>query len=212
VVLPPWPGAVVVGAVAVVLLVGAAGVGVRQLLRAVRAPLVFVTVGAVPLLFTVGGAAVVRFDPAGVGPALALVGRATAALFCLVLFAATTPIADTLPRLERIGVPGPVVEVAALVYRMLYLLLATISTVREAQAGRLGFRSWRTTYRSVAGQASAVFVGAFERARRMEQGLALRGGTGSLRVQLPPQQVSALFLAGTAVLLAGVVTTSLVLA
>jgi cobalt/nickel transport system permease protein len=210
--LPPWPGSAVVGAVALVLLIGAAGLGLRELLRAVRAPLLFVVVGAVPLLFTVGGAAVVRFDPAGIGPAFALVGRATAALLCLVLFAATTPLADTLLRLERIGVPGPVIEVAALVYRMLYLLLATISTVREAQAGRLGFRNWRTTYRSLAGQAGAVFVGAFTRARRIEQALALRGGSGSLRVHVPEQPVSRPFLAWTAVLLTGVVTVSLVLA
>ena len=210
--LPPWPGAVVVAAVALVLLCGPAGVDLRQLLRIVRAPLVFVTVGAVPLLVTVGGTPPVRFDPAGLPPALALVGRAGAALLCLVLFAATTPLADTLPRLERIGVPGPVVEVAALVYRMLFLLLATIATVREAQAGRLGFQNWRTTYRSVAGQAGAVFVGAFTRARRMEQALALRGGTGSLRVQVPQRPVSRPFLAGTAVLLAGVVAVSVVLA
>ena len=210
--LPPWPGSAVVGAVALVLLVGAAGLGFRQLVRVVCAPLVFVVVGAVPLLFSVGGVAVVRFDPAGIGPALALVGRATAALLCLVLFAATTPLADTLPRLERIGVPGPVIEVAALVYRMLYLLLATIGTVREAQAGRLGFRDWRTTYRSLTGQAGAVFVGAFTRARRIEQALAIRGGSGSLRVQVPEQPVSRPFLAWTAVLLTVVVTVSLVLA
>jgi cobalt/nickel transport system permease protein len=85
-----------------------------------------------------------------------------------------------------------------------------MAAVRAAQAGRLGFRSFRTTFRSVAGQAGAVFVSAFDRARRMEQGLALRGDPGSLRVQLPPQRLSRRFLAGTAVLLAAVVTLSLV--
>jgi cobalt/nickel transport system permease protein len=211
VVLPPWPGAPIVGGVALVVLLVPVALRPAQLLAAVRAPLVFVAVGSVPLLFSVGGGALVRFDPAGVVPAAALAGRATAALLCLVLFAATTPLADTLPRLERLGVPPAVTEIAALVYRLLFLLLDTISTVREAQAGRLGFRTWRTTYRSVAVQAGAVFVGSFDRARRLEQGLALRGYTGSLRVQVQARPVSRPFVAGAVVLLTGVVATTLVL-
>jgi cobalt/nickel transport system permease protein len=209
--LPPWPGAAVVGVVALVLLLGPAGLGARRLLRAVRGPLAFVVVGAVPLLFSVGGPTLVRLDPGGVGAALALTGRATAALLCLLLFAATTPLADTLPRLTRLGVPAAVVEVAGLVYRLLFLLLDRITAVRAAQAGRLGFRDWRTSFRSVAGQAGAIFVSAFDRARRMEQGLALRGEPGSLRVQLPEQRLSRPFLAGTGGLLVTVVAVSLAL-
>jgi cobalt/nickel transport system permease protein len=210
--LPPWPGALLVGAVALTLLLGPAGLGARRLLRAVRGPLAFVVVGAVPLLFSVGGPTLLRLDPGGAGPALALAGRATAALLCLLLFAATTPLADTLPRLSRLGVPAAVVEIAGLVYRLLFLLLDRMIAVRAAQAGRLGFRDSRTTLRSVAGQAGAVFLSAFDRARRMEQGLALRGDPGSLRVQLPAQPLSRPFLAGTAGLLAAVVALSLVLA
>lgn len=210
--LPPWPGAALVGAVALALLIGPAGLGVRRLLRAVRGPLAFVVVGAVPLLFSVGGPTLVRLDPGGAPAAFALAGRATAALLCLLLFAATTPLADTLPRLTRLGVPAAVVEVAGLVYRLLFLLLDRIAAVRAAQAGRLGFRDWRTTLRSVAGQTGAVFVSAFDRARRMEEGLALRGDPGSLRVQLPAQSLSRPFLAATAVLLVAVVTVSLVFA
>ncbi|QYN38390.1 cobalt ECF transporter T component CbiQ [Pseudonocardia sp. DSM 110487] len=210
--LPPWPGALVAGTAALALLLGPAGLGARTLLRAARGPLVFVVVGALPLLFSVGGPMLVRLDPGGVGAALALAGRATAGLLCVLLFAATTPLADTLPRLARLGVPPAVVDVAGLVYRLLFLLLDRIAAVRAAQAGRLGFRSFRTAFRSVAGQAGAVFVSAFDRARRMEQGLALRGDPGSLRVQLPPQRLSRRFLAATGVLLAAVVTLSLVLA
>jgi cobalt/nickel transport system permease protein len=210
--LPPWPGAALAGAVALVLLLGPARLGWRLLLRAARGPLAFVVVGAVPLLFSAGGPTLVRLDPGGVDAALALAGRATAALLCLLLFAATTPLADTLPRLTRLGVPPAVVEVAGLVYRLLFLLLDRIAAVRAAQAGRLGFRDWRTTFRSVAGQAGAVFVSAFDRARRMEQGIALRGEPGSLQVRLPPQRLSRPFLAATGGLLAAVVTLSLVLA
>ncbi len=209
--LPPWPGAVVVGGSALALLLGPLRLRPGQLVRAVRAPLVFVAVGSLPLLVAVGGDPLVRWAPEGLGPAVALTGRAVAALLCLILFAASTPIADALPRLERLGVPAAVIEVAALVYRLLFLLLDTAATVREAQAGRLGFRSWRTTYRCVAAQAAAIFVGAFDRARRLEQGLALRGYTGSLRVQVQERPVSVPFVVASLGLVGAVVAVTLVL-
>lgn len=210
--LPPWPGAVLVGACALAVLLGPLGLRPGQLLRALRAPLVFVVVGSVPLLVAVGGDPLVRWAPEGLGAAVALAGRATAALLCLILFAASTPLADALPRLERLGVPAAVTEVAALVYRLLFLLLETAATVREAQAGRLGFRTWRTTYRCVAAQAAAIFVGSLDRARRLEQGLALRGYTGSLRVQVEERPISVPFVAASVALAAGVVSMTLVLA
>ncbi|NMH96318.1 cobalt ECF transporter T component CbiQ [Pseudonocardia acidicola] len=203
--LPPWPGALVVGAVAGAVLLGPAGVAPRQAWRATRVPLGFVTVGSVPLLVAVGGSPWIRFEPSGLPTALQVAGRATAALLCLLLFAATTPLADTLPRLTRLGVPPAITEVAALMYRFLFLLLESVRTVREAQASRLGFRTWVTSYRSLAGQAGAIFVRSFDRARRMEEGLALRGYTGSLRVEVEPRPVSRPFVAAVAALLVAVV-------
>jgi cobalt/nickel transport system permease protein len=93
------------------------------------------------------------------------------------------------------------------VHRMLFLLLDTASAVRDAQAARLGHRTWRTTYRSVAGQAAAVFVAAFDRARRLEDGLALRGYDGALRVVVEHRPVSRPFLLGAALLVGAVAAT-----
>jgi cobalt/nickel transport system permease protein len=202
--LPPWPGAPAVAVAALAVLLGPLRLRPGQVLRAVRAPMAFVLVGALPLLVTVGGDPVVRPAPAGPAAALALAGRGTAALLCLVLLAVTVPPAQALPRLVRLGVPAPVVEVAGLVHRMLFLLLDTASAVRDAQAARLGHRTWRTTYRCVAGQAAAVFVAAFDRARRLEDGLALRGYDGALRVVVEHRPVSRAFVAG-ALLLVGAV-------
>ncbi|WP_214371268.1 cobalt ECF transporter T component CbiQ [Pseudonocardia sp. H11422] len=209
--LPPWPGALVVGVVAAVLLLGPAGVAPWQAWRAMKVPLGFVTVGSLPLLVAIGGSPWIRYEPTGLPTALQLAARATAALLCLLLFAATTPLADTLPRLNRLGVPPAITEVAALIYRMLFLLLESVRTVREAQASRLGFRTWATSYRSLAGQGGAIFVRAFERARRMEEGLALRGYTGSLRVEVEERPVSRPFVVATAILLVAVVAGTLTL-
>ncbi|MBW0101379.1 cobalt ECF transporter T component CbiQ [Pseudonocardia sp. KRD291] len=202
--LPPWPGAAVCAPVALGLLLGPAGVAGRVVWRAARVPLGFVLVGAAPLLVTVGGTPWPAWNPGGLVPAAELTARAVAALLCLLLFAATTPLAELLPRLQRVGVPAAVIEIASLIYRLLFLLLESLRVVREAQALRLGFRTWRTTYRSLAGQGASVFLRAFDRARRLEQGLASRGYDGQLRVQVVSRPVSRPFVAATAALLVAV--------
>jgi cobalt/nickel transport system permease protein len=209
--LPPWPGALVVGTVALVLLAGPAAVGLGRSVRLLGPPAAFIAVGAVPLLVSVGGPTLLRFDPGGLARAGELVGRSVGATLCLVLFAATTPLADVLPRLAKLGVPPAVTEVAALIYRLLFLLLDTAVTVREAQAGRLGFATRRAAMRSVAGQASTVFVRAFDRARRLEEGLALRGYAGDLAVDLDGPRPSRPFLVGSTLLVVAVIAVSLIL-
>lgn len=208
--LPPWPGAVLCGAAAVTALLAGARIPARTVLRLLRLPLGFVLVGALPLLVTVGGDPWIAPAPGGPLRAAELVGRSLAAVSCLVLFAATTPVADTLPRLRRL--PPAVVEITLLIYRMLFLLLESLRAVREAQTLRMGFGTWRSTYRSLAGQGGAVFVRAFDRARRLEAGLACRGYDGTLRVRAPARPVSPAFVAASAVLLAGVGAATLVVA
>jgi cobalt/nickel transport system permease protein len=54
-------------------------------------------------------------------------------------------------------------------------------------------------------------VRAFERARRLEEGLALRGYTGSLRVDVPARRVSPAFVATSLLILATVTAATLTL-
>ncbi|MEV0325981.1 cobalt ECF transporter T component CbiQ [Micromonospora echinospora] len=203
--LPTWPGAALAGTAAALLLVGPARVPVPVLLRAARVPALFIATSAVPLLVSVHSPTRLSWNPAGVGTAATTTGRAAAALLCLLLFSATTPLSDVLPRLVRLGVPAAVTEVAALTYRMLFLLVDSVRAVREAQAARLGYRTWRTAYRSLSGQAGAIFVRAFTRARRLEEGLAVRGYTGSLAVQVEVRQLSPAFVVASVALLASIV-------
>jgi cobalt/nickel transport system permease protein len=207
--LPPWPGAPIVATAAVTTMLAAARIPWRTLLRAARTPLAFMVVGILPLLVSLGGSHLLTWNPTGLAAASQLAGRATASLLCLLMFAATTPLAEVLPRLARLGIPPAVTDIAALIYRMLFTLLDSATTVRESQATRLGYRTWAGTYRSLASQAAAIFVRAFDRARRLEEGLALRGYTGDLRVDLAPRRISPWFLLFTVLLLAAVVTLTL---
>ncbi|MFI5619107.1 cobalt ECF transporter T component CbiQ [Streptomyces sp. NPDC051567] len=210
--LPPWPGGPLVAVATLALLLGPAEVAGRQLWRAFRIPLGFCVTGAVPLLFAVGGPSG-PVSPAPDGPlrAAELLLRTSSASLGLLLFAFTTPVSDVLPRLVRAGVPAPVVDVALVMYRIGFLLLDSLAQVHRAQAARLGQRGRAAVWRSLAGLAATAFVRAFDRAARLQEGLAGRGYDGTLRVLVPQAALSWRFLAGTAALLISLVTVTLVL-
>jgi cobalt/nickel transport system permease protein len=209
--LPPWPGAPLVAAATLAVLLGPAGVPRRRLWRAFRVPLGFCVTGALPLLLQVGGeGGPLSLAPDGHARAGELLLRTSAASLGLLLFAFTTPVSDVVPRLVRAGLPPAVADVALVMYRMSFLLLDSLTRIRQAQAARLGHTSRAAVRRSLAGQGAAVFLRAFHRAGRLHVGLAGRGYDGTLRVLLPDIAPSARFLAGTAALLGGLITLTLV--
>jgi cobalt/nickel transport system permease protein len=209
--LPAWPGSVLVGLVAVGLALGPARVPARTFGRAVRLPLAFVTVGALTAVVAVDGDGI-GWAPDAAARAGSLAGHALAGSAAVLLLATTTPMSDLLPALRRARVPGAVVEVASVVYRLLFVLLDSLHTVREAQTARMGYSSLRRSYRSSGALAAAVLIRSWDRARRMQDGLAGRGLETGLRVLPETLPSSAAFLAATGAGLAGIVTASLVVA
>ncbi|OEJ33823.1 cobalt ECF transporter T component CbiQ [Streptomyces subrutilus] len=210
--LPPWPGGPLVGAATLCVLLGPAGVAGRQLWRAFRIPLGFCFTGALPLLVAVGGpTGFVSLAPDGPRQAAELLLRTSAASLGVLLFAFTTPVSDVLPRLVRAGVPAPVVDVALVMYRIGFLLLDSLARIRQAQAARLGTTGRAAAWRSAAGLAATSFVRAFDRAARLQAGLAGRGYDGALRVLVPESSLSWRFLAWSGALLAGLVAVTLAL-
>ncbi|RCV52040.1 cobalt ECF transporter T component CbiQ [Marinitenerispora sediminis] len=197
-VLPVWPGAALSALAALAVGFGPARVPPRAFARAAWVPLLFVLTGAVTMLVSVGGPdAVLAWAPDGWRRAAEVAGRAAAALCCQLMFAFSTPLADLLPRLARLGLPTALVETVALTYRMLFVLLDTARRIRTAQAGRLGYQTRAAWVRSLGVLGAAVFVRSFERARRMRRGLECRGYEGELTVLVdtPPVRPAALLAA-----------------
>ncbi|CAM5646254.1 cobalt ECF transporter T component CbiQ [Streptomyces fumanus] len=200
--LPAWPGAALVLLAALTVLLGPAGVPGRKLWRAARVPLGFCVTGALPLLVRVGGpGGGVGLADGGAVRAGELLLRSSAASLGVLLFAFTTPLSDLLPRLVRAGVPAPVVDVALVTYRMSFLLLDSVRRVRASQAARLGLTTRAAAWRSLGGLGATAFVRAFDRAARLQAGLAGRGYDGTLRVLVPEARVSVRFTAASLALL-----------
>ncbi|MFC3997362.1 cobalt ECF transporter T component CbiQ [Nocardiopsis sediminis] len=185
--LPAWPGAPLTAAVALAAALGPAQVPPRAFARAAWAPLAFILTGAATLLVGVGGGdGLLAWTPDGTAWAAEISARAAAALVCQLGFAFTTPLAELLPRLTAIGLPTALVEVVALVYRMLFVALDTARRIGAGQAARLGYSGRRARLRSLGSLGAALFIRSYDRARRMQHGLECRGYTGELRVLLDP--------------------------
>jgi cobalt/nickel transport system permease protein len=94
---------------------------------------------------------------------------------------------------------------------MSFLLLDSVRRIREAQAARLGHTTRAATWRSLAGLGATAFVRAFDRAARLQTGLAGRGYDGTLRVLVPEARVSVRFVGAGVALLAAVTALTFVL-
>jgi cobalt/nickel transport system permease protein len=102
-------------------------------------------------------------------------------------------------------VPAAVTEVASVTYRMLFVLLDSLRTIREAQTARMGHATLRGSMRSNGALAAAVLTRSWDRARRLQEGLAGRGMETGLRVLPDERPSSRRFVAATVAGLAALV-------
>lgn len=211
VLLPPWPGAVLVAAAALIAAVAGARTSWRLLARSIRPPLVFIMLGAVSVAVTVTVAPhfSVTVTPASLTRAGEVIGRALAGTLSVLLLAVSTPVSDILAGLRRLHVPEACVDVAALMYRMLFILLESLGTIRESQTARLGYTSPRRAMASAGLLGAAVLTRAWDRARRLEAGLAGREFTTSMRTLEYRRPSSPRFVMVSVAVLAAIVAVSL---
>jgi cobalt/nickel transport system permease protein len=197
--LPAWPGSLLVGMSAVVIAVRGSGAPPRLLLRALRAPLVFIVLGALSVAIVVAAEPQwsISVTPDSLTRAASVAGHAVAGTLALLLLALSTPMVEVLGGLRRLRVPAACVEVAALMYRLLFILLDTTHNMRDSQRARLGYSSPSRSLKSAGSLTAAVLLRSWDRARRLEQGLAGRGYSTSMTTLHTPPANSPVFIAVT---------------
>jgi cobalt/nickel transport system permease protein len=186
---PSWHAAVLVAAVMIGATLLGAGVPLSLWWKAVTAPIGFLLVGVLTLIFQV------QLWHIGIAPhGLELAGRvgarAFAGLTCLLFIALTTPATDIIAGLRRIGVPAEIAEMTLLIYRFVFLLGDTAETMNAAQAARLGHINYQRHMKSLGLLIANLMPRAFSRAQALEIGLAARGWHGELRVLSPVRRAS----------------------
>ncbi|MGN7134526.1 cobalt ECF transporter T component CbiQ [Rhodococcoides corynebacterioides] len=212
-VLPAWPGSLLVTVVALTAATALARTPWPLLLRTLAAPAAFVVLGGVSVAITVRGAPDwgVGVTDESVRRALEVTAHAVAGTSAMILLAVTTPMVDLLAGLRRARVPQACVDVAGLVYRLLFVLLTSLRSVRRSQVARLGYSTPRRSMQSAALLTAAVLTSAWDRASRLEDGLAGREfGVADPVDAVPPPRSSPRFLAGAIGVMVAVVVVSVV--
>ena len=201
--LPPFPAGVGVVAVSLLLLLGPIRLGWARLLRVLWIPVLSILIGAATVAVSLSWDAGPRIQLTGEGVRTAgqLAVRALAAALAMFTLACSTPMVDLLSGLRRARVPDPLVEIAALVYRFTFGLLESVGAIHAAQEARLGYATRRAALRSASMGVASLFLRSWDRARRLEAGLAGRGYEDALRTLEPARRRSTPFLLGSITLL-----------
>ena len=108
--------------------------------------------------------------------------------------ACSTPMIDLLSSLRRTRIPDALIEIAALIYRFSFGLLESAGAVHQAQEARLGYATRSAAMRSASMGVAVLFLRSWDRARRLEAGLAGRGYEDALRTLEPARLRSTGFL------------------
>jgi cobalt/nickel transport system permease protein len=188
--LPPGAGAPTVAAVMIMAALAGARVPPGVWLACAAAPMGFLLVGTVSLAVQLDAGGL-SLAPGGLTASAQLSARSFAALTCLLFLALTTPVTDLIAGLRRVGLPSEITETALLMYRFLFLLGDTATAMNSAQAARLGHTGARRRLRSLGLLTGNLLPRAFDRARRLEIGLAARGWEGEMRVLSTKTKISA---------------------
>lgn len=135
-----------------------------------------------------------------------LIVTALAAVSCLYFLSFTTPVPDILEVLRRIHCPALMIELMLLIYRFIFVLMDTASSISTAQDCRLGNKDYRTSLKSFGMLGSMLMIRAVSRSNKLYDAMEARCYDGTIRVlseSHPPkkQVIAAIALFDTALFL-----------
>lgn len=202
---PAWPGCVLVAVTALALMLCSARIRPSLVAFVTLPPAMFIAVGVIPIAVQVGGSPFLRLAPDGVATALNVLAHGIAGTLALLLLVTTTTMVDLMGWARSLRIPAPVLEIAELMYRLVFVLLSTAVAIQQAQQARLAADAplWRRM-RYAADAVGTVLLRTWDRASRLQHGLELRGYEEDLTTLAPPRRPSARLLLLHAMLLAAI--------
>ncbi|MGL5406473.1 MAG: cobalt ECF transporter T component CbiQ [Propionibacteriaceae bacterium] len=216
---PTWPGTILVSVASLLAILFYAKIRPRLLWAACAVPLLFLAISAISVAIHINTKtpAWIRFwvlsvDRASFIQAAGLLGHGIAGTLALMVLATTTPMVDLVTWLRDLKIPAELIDIAALMYRLLFLALGIAIAVHEASVARLGDtpRPWQRRFHNVAREISAVFFRTGHRAVRMQRGLELRGYESDLATLPIARERSWRFIVTSVITLLGIWVSAMV--
>jgi cobalt/nickel transport system permease protein len=107
--------------------------------------------------------------------------RSLASVTCLYFILLTTPFAELLGVMRRVGIPGLVTELLLIMYRFVFVFVETIGQIRIAQQARSVHTGFKNRMRDAGVLVTRLFAHVMHRYQQLSIGLAARGFEGDIR-------------------------------
>lgn len=194
--------AVLVFAVNGVLTVGKGGIPLFRYIKLLMIPLAFLAAGTAAVMINVSRTPMDAFAlPAGewyitgscegIRRGLRLCVTALSAVSSLYFLSLNTVMTDILCACRKLHFPSLLTELMLLIYRFIFVLFETASSITVSQQSRLGNRSFKTRIRSFGKLGSSLFILALKRSGALYDAMESRCYDGSIRVLSREQPVKA---------------------
>ena len=171
-----------------IILIVIARVPIKFYLKFISVPFTFTLITCIIMAFFFGSGGVI-FETGILGivvraDALALAiltfSRTLACFSALGFLAMTTPIAEILNRLDKIKVPKIFIEIALLMYTVIFVFLDQVKVMTHAQQTRMGYNGVKNSYRSLGLLAANLFLRSLDKSEQLQFALDSRGYSGEL--------------------------------
>jgi cobalt/nickel transport system permease protein len=146
-------------------------------LKLLALPAGFVLSSAVIIAFFFGtGENLISFDvlgytlavkSGGLNMAILVLSRTIGGMSCLFFLSLTTPMVELFSVLKATHFPDSFVEIAMMMYRYIFVFLEVAMGIKYAQTVRLGYRDFRTSFRSLVMLGTNLFIRSWEQGEKL---------------------------------------------
>lgn len=135
--------------------------------------------GSGPVIFNTGILGIVVREDA-LTLAILTFSRTLACFSALGFLSLTTPIAEILNNLNKVKFPKIFIEIALLMYTVIFVFLEQVKVMFNAQKTRMGYNGYKNSFRSLGLLASNLFFKSLDKSEQLQQALDSRGYSGEL--------------------------------
>ncbi len=159
-------------------------------LKLLAVPAGFVLTSAVIIAFFFGsGDILFSFDvlgytlavkTGGLDMALLVLSRTLGGMSCMFFLSLTTPMVELFSVLKATRFPDSFIEISMMMYRYIFVFLEVAMGIKYAQTVRLGYRDFRTSFRSLAMLGTNLFIRSWEQGEKLYVSMNSRCYDGKL--------------------------------
>lgn len=186
------PVAVIIAVCMTAVNLAASRMGVGAYVSLLLVPATFVIVSGLVLVAEIAaqplgfldiplGGVFLRITPESQTATALVMAKALAALSCLYGLSLSTPVYEITAVLRRMRLPAIVVELMVLIYRYIFILLASLNSMTTAAQARLGYKDYRSAWRSFTGIGTNLLARSFAQASRSFSAMEARCYDGEMQ-------------------------------